>query len=145
MFSTTTERRLQRSQTIFIHISLSLFLTLRSFAFLYLSLPSSPFHYLPLPSTAPLPPLPPYSLVKDGLTALLMAAQNGHWEVVSTLLDGGADASIASEVRTYVHTRIHTHLHAYVDVHTLCCLKPHYITLYCTALYGTAPHCSAVY
>ena len=37
---------------------------------------------------------------KDGLTALLMAAQNGHWEVVTTLLDGGADASVASEVRT---------------------------------------------
>jgi ankyrin repeat protein len=87
MSSTTFEQTLRRSQTTFIHLSFP-----PSYSF---------FLCLPLPSNP---------LVQDGLTALLMAAQNGHWEVVSTLLDGGADASIASEVRTYVHTDTHTYM-----------------------------------
>lgn len=114
-------------------------------------------HLLPSPDLLLLP-LHPYPLVKDGLTALLMAAQNGHWEVVSTLLDGGADASIASEVCTYVHTymhrfidasthiwiqlftQIHTPLHAYMHAHPLYCTKPHCITLHCPLLHSTKLH-----
>ena len=37
---------------------------------------------------------PPFSSAKtNGVTPLIMAAQNGHTEVVAALLDGGADAN----------------------------------------------------
>ena len=35
--------------------------------------------------------------LKDGTTALLMAAQNGHHDVVNTLLKAGADSNLASK------------------------------------------------
>ena len=43
---------------------------------------------------APLPPL-----MQDGSTALMLAAGNGHMNVVEALLRGGADIHAKSEVR----------------------------------------------
>jgi hypothetical protein len=49
--------------------------------------------------TYPLSCLPPFCVKKNGMTALMNAARNGHTLTVKILLEGGADARQVDEVR----------------------------------------------
>ena len=44
-----------------------------------------------------------YPLTQGGFTPLYVASQNGHSDVVKTLIQNGADINLASEVWRYYH------------------------------------------